>query len=263
MSAGPGIRVVAWNIRAGGGQRVEGIAEQIVCWEPDIVTLSEFRGTAPSRRLAELLGEFGWPHQRATAAQRPGAALRENALLVASRWPLRRLRLRSEPATKIDARRWLLVGVAAPRERGAALAIGAFHAPNDATGRKRRFLSRMLAAARAWRGTPALFAGDSNTGRPVIDEQSSVFGPWHARWMEAMHSTWPDAHRLRHGDAARAYTWCSPNGGNGFRLDEAFLHPALTRGRIELRHEWGRLRGSERRDVLSDHAALLVDFRQR
>ena len=42
------MRLVSWNIRAGGGRRVEGIAEQIARWQPDVVALSEFRATPPS-----------------------------------------------------------------------------------------------------------------------------------------------------------------------------------------------------------------------
>ena len=49
--------------------------------------------------------------------------------------------------------------------------------------------------------------------------------------------------------------------GNGFRLDEAFLHPSLAARLCDVRHEWGTEEGvTGRRDALSDHAALIVDF---
>ena len=41
-------RVVAWNIRAGGGKRIEHIAAQIAAWRADVVALSEFRATPAS-----------------------------------------------------------------------------------------------------------------------------------------------------------------------------------------------------------------------
>ncbi len=105
--------------------------------------------------------------------------------------------------------------------------------------------------------------GDTNTGRAHFDEESPVFGDRHDEWMHAMYRRWPDAHRLHAGDEARAYTWYSPNGGNGFRLDEAFLHPSLAARLLAIHHAWGADPGadapSQRREALSDHAALILD----
>ena len=83
------MRIVSWNIRAGGGRRVEVIARQIDDWNADVVMLSEFRGTPPSLALARGLAARGLSHQVSTADR---AAAATNALLVASRWPLRRIR---------------------------------------------------------------------------------------------------------------------------------------------------------------------------
>lgn len=252
------LRIVAWNIRAGGGTRVDGIAAQLARWAPDTLVLSEFRGSEPSRRLARMLAELGWAHQRATASNGQPNERRENALLVASRWPLRVVRLRPE---RSEPRRWLAVRVAVPAARGGPLTLGALHAPNGATGRKLPFLDTLLTLVDSWRGGPALLIGDTNTGRPEIDEESPVFSQRHGQWMESMHAVWPDAHRLQHGDHARAFTWYSPNAGNGFRLDEAFLHPSLADRLCSVQHRWGIDGDAKgRRDALSDHAALIVDF---
>ncbi len=70
---------------------------------------------------------------------------------------------------------------------------------------------------------------------------------------------WRDAYRLLHGPK-RVYTWYSPNKGNGFRLDEGFVNTRLIKRMTEARYVWGELDGSARRDVLSDHAALILDF---
>ena len=122
------MRVVAWNIRAGAGVRADAIARQLVRWQPDVVALSEFRGTPPSVRLATRLAAAGLTHQCATCDPR---APRRNALLVAARWPLERLGSRPAPR---DRCRWLLVGVAAP----VPVTVGAMHVPNRVTGRKYR-----------------------------------------------------------------------------------------------------------------------------
>ncbi len=55
---------------------------------------------------------------------------------------------------------------------------------------------------------------------------------------------------------ARAYSWYSPNGGNGFRLDQAFLSPGLLPRLEQASYIWGGGRNAG----LSDHAALLVDL---
>jgi hypothetical protein len=57
----------------------------------------------------------------------------------------------------------------------------------------------------------------------------------------------------------REFTWYSPNGNNGFRPDQAFLHPQLMRRLRKVRHVWGS-DGSKHRDALCDHAALVVDI---
>ena len=59
--------------------------------------------------------------------------------------------------------------------------------------------------------------------------------------------------------AVRAYTWYSPNGGNGFRIDQAFVNRQLRPRLRDVRYDWGRRVGRPSRR-LSDHAALLVDL---
>jgi exonuclease III len=244
------MRIVAWNIRAGGGGRVVPIARQLERWAPDIVALSEFRATPPSLALAAALGAAGLRHQCPTAdPRRPDM----NALLVAARWPLRRLRLARAPA---EPGRWLAVAVDAP----VPLVLGAMHVPNRVSGRKYPFLDAVLSCARGWRRGPALLVGDTNSGRRGIDEEAPAFNLREEGWIDALATCgWLDAFRhLRAG--ARAYTWYSPNGRNGFRIDQAFVNAPLLARLEDATHVWGGAsRG--RRAGLSDHAALLVDLR--
>ncbi len=148
------MRVVFWNIRAGGGVRAAAIARQIAAWEADAVALAEFRGTPPSGELARDLARLGLPYQWTTAdPARPGV----NGLLLASRWPLRRLRL---PCAPSEPCRWLLARVLAPEP----LALGVMHVPNRVGGRKYPFLDAVLTTARRRWATPALLVGDTNSG---------------------------------------------------------------------------------------------------
>ena len=244
------MRVVAWNIRAGGGVRAIRIARQIARWAPDVVVLSEFRATPPSCALAGALAAGGWPYQLTTAdARGPGV----NALLVAARWPLRRIRLRSAP---VETHRWLVAGVEAPLP----LVVGAMHVPNRVSGRKYPFLDAVLACARGWQRGPALLVGDTNSGRRGLDEEVPVFSAREEGWIDGLAACgWRDAFRHLRAEE-RMYTWYSPNGGNGFRIDQAFVNAPLLARLKEAAYVWGGPRRRSRRDVLSDHAALLVDL---
>jgi exonuclease III len=251
------VRIIGWNIRAGGGSRAAALAAQLRRWTPDVVALCEFRATSPSAALARALGAQGLIHQATTAdPRRPDV----NALLVASRWPLRRLAPRAWPC---EGGRWLLAGIAAPRP----FMLGAMHVPNRATGRKWPFLDAVLRVAERWGHGPAVLIGDTNSGRPGLDEAPTCRAGFNAReggWIEGLASAgWRDGFRHLRGDE-RAYTWYSPNAGNGFRLDQAFLNAALLPSLGAARYEWGRRRPGRRPSfALSDHAALLLDFHAR
>lgn len=241
------MRIVFWNICAGGGVRARRIARRLVAWGPDVVALCEFRGTPPSAAVSIALAEYGLPYQCTTAM---GAT---NGLLLASRWPLRRVRGRAEPA---EPGRWLLADVAAP----SPLTVGVMHVPNRVTGRKDVFFAEVLAMIGRWRRGPAVLLGDTNSGRPEVDEQVPVFGPREVAWLDAIERLgWADAFRSLRG-AARAYTWYSPNGRNGFRLDQAFVNRALQPRLKGIAYDWGARRRTGGGHALSDHAALVLDL---
>jgi exonuclease III len=248
------MRVVSWNIRAGGGVRIGAIADQLGRWAPDVVALSEFRGTQPSAALARALGERGLSHQLCTASV---GLPRVNALLVASRWPLTRVRLRAAPVA--EAGRWLLAHVAGPWP----LTLGAMHVPNRVTGRKFPFLDAVLGMAHTWRRGPALLVGDTNSGLIDLDEEVPAFSAEEDGWIRGLEAAgWIDAFRFFKA-SERAYTWYSPNGGNGFRIDQAFVNRALRPRLRSASYVWGVAangRARAPRHVLSDHAALLVDL---
>ena len=245
------MRIISWNIRAGGGRRIAGIAAQLQRWRPDVVALQEFRGTAPSRELARRLADLGLSHQCATATLAQAAA---NALLLASRYPLQTLRAAAMP---VEPQRWLLAKIVC----ASPFSIGVMHVPNAVSRRKAPFHQAVLRLAQRWRRGPALFIGDTNTGISGLDDVTHVFTPREEAWLRNLQAAgWRDAFRHRHGDT-RVYTWYSPQAGNGFRLDQAFINRRLIDRISEARYAWGvDDRAPERRDALSDHAALILDL---
>ena len=244
------MRIIGWNIRAGGGGRAAGIVAQLAAWAPDVVVLGEFRGTLPSAEVAAGLADLGLAHQRQkTNPELPAV----NGLLIASRWPLRPLWVKHRPA---DSNRWDLVAVEAPRP----FALGAMHVPNEVTGLKWPFLEQLTRLAEGWRRGPALLIGDTNSGRPVIDEENPVFRPRYGAWFDRMERAgWADGFRRVHSQR-REFTWYSPNGHNGFRIDQAFVNRQLQPRLLDVRHAWGVHPTNNSREALSDHAAIVVEF---
>lgn len=242
------LRIAFWNIMAGGGKRAEAITEQIKMWRPDVVALSEFRATPPSQSIATDLSETGLTHQLTTADKTHQA---RNALLLASRYPLQTVRLRKSPQ---PPHRWLLALVGADNP----FHIGVMHIPNMHTGFKVPYHESVLALIRRWRYGAGLLIGDTNSGLPDIDEEAPAFTSKEAAFMNGMDAAgWPDMFRVLYGDE-RAYTWYSPNGKNGFRLDQAFVNRQLMGQVTAFQYVWGEAEGHRQ---LSDHAAILLDMR--
>ena len=72
------MRIVFWNICAGGGLRAQRIAATLAAWAPDVVALCEFRGTPPSLALSTALAEYGLAapvHDRDRRRERTAAGL--------------------------------------------------------------------------------------------------------------------------------------------------------------------------------------------
>jgi exonuclease III len=206
------MRIVYWNIRAGGGKRAAGIFNQLLAWQPQVIALGEFRGTGASQKLAAHLAEAGWPYQLQTVDEENKAT---NALLTASKYPLERFEHCHAPAVPC---RWLLTRVMCDTP----FMMGNMHIPNFNTGYKYPYLKAVLKIMKKWKLGPAFFLGDTNSGKAYIDDVTGVFWKREHEWMEAIEALdWVDAFRHLRGEE-RVYTWYSHR-QNGYRLDQAFL----------------------------------------
>ena len=79
------MRLLAWNIRQGGGFRLPRIADALKRHDADIVVLSEYRGGPSAPRLVTALHALGYRH--ATTFVPPPS---RNGVLVAARRPFRK-----------------------------------------------------------------------------------------------------------------------------------------------------------------------------
>jgi exodeoxyribonuclease III len=230
------VRLLAWNIRQGGGSRLVGIMAAIARHDADVLVLSEYRGGESAVRLRTALkvGGYRYVTKLLPPPQRTG-------VLIASR---RRFVERGPVCVRIEEP-WRLVDV----DLGVLWLTGVYM-PNL---KAKVPCWQTLVDACALRTTAdALAIGDFNTCRAYVDEPGAIDATAH--FMDSMAAIgFSDLWRHRYPDG-REFSWYSHR-GNGFRIDHAFLSPGLAAraGVIRYSHE-------ERLAGLSDHSVLLLDL---
>jgi exodeoxyribonuclease-3 len=236
QEAAMSIRLMCWNIRHGGGARVERIYSAIRAHRAEIVVLTEFRDNSPGRFLRESLASGGWVHQ-ASSAPPP----RANGVLIASRDAF----VSHEQGDDVppDRHRWVTV-----QFENFGL-TGTYFPSLHAKVPHWEYMLRV--AARNSGGRHIVF-GDVNTGKNYIDEARSVFH--YGDYIDRMAALgWPEAWRYLH-PTGRQYSWYSHK-KNGFRIDHAYVSPALVPNLRQARYSH---RG--RKEGISDHSALVVEL---
>jgi len=284
------LRLLTWNIQQGGGKRWPRIAEYIRRQGADVVVLTEFH-PASGHDLRVRLAMIGLVYQVAAATSG-----NDNTILVASTTRLERVEgslplrgLPPETCARLQ-RRWLdlrlpawsLHGTDTPSDGRATvpLSLGGVHAP-AADGpiplaekpRLQReadcFWTALRPLLQRQRDTPYVLIGDLNTGLALdqhiagISDGAAFFGAPHVAALRD--EGWLDAWRQLHGER-QEYTWRHGRSG-GWRLDGAWLSPALRHTLIAARHRHAARRpytapdrGVTRMQRLSDHSALIVDI---
>ena len=230
------LRLLAWNIRQGGGARLAAIAEALARHEAEILVISEYRGGDSANRLRAALAALGYRHQTGLAPP-PG----KNGVLIAARRPFREHGAVSaglpEPYRMV-------------RVEFAGLFLCGIYMPNLLT--KVPYWEALITALRAEVGGPSVAIGDFNTCRAYVDEPGAIDATAH--FMDKIEAIgFCDLWRRRNPEG-REFSWYSTS-GNGFRIDHAFLSPALAAraGAIYYSH-------NERLARLSDHSPLILDL---
>lgn len=230
------MRLVAWNIRQGGGTRLPAIAQAVARHDADILVLSEYRGGDSALRLCETLERLGYPH---ITALRPLPG-RSGVLIAARR------RFRTDAA--LDSalpEPYRLVHVEIGK-----LSLCGVYMPNLLA--KVPYWEAVVASLAVRADGYALAIGDFNTCRAYVDEPGAIDRCAH--FMDRVAEIgFCDLWRHRYPEG-REFSWYSHR-GNGFRIDHAFLSPALARraGPVRYSHD-------ERLSGLSDHSPLILDL---
>jgi exodeoxyribonuclease-3 len=235
------VRILSWNIRQGGGRRLDAIVAAIAGHEPDVVVVNELR----ARTTPQLVAAF-----RATGLafhEHTSPASSENGTLIAARVPLRRRRA-GPPARvfrhgllEVDVDGWATVGaVYGPLERATL----------------RAFWDRMVGYATRRADNRYLLIGDFNAGESFVDAHAYKF--MSSDYLVAIREAgFVDLWRARNEETE--HTWFSFGRGgvalNGFRIDHAMASAALAGDATRCYYSH-----VEREARLSDHSALLVEF---
>ena len=230
------MRLLAWNIRQGGGSRLPRIADALKRHDVDIVVLSEYRGGPSAPRLSEALHSLGYRH--ATTVRPPPG---RNGVLVAARRPFREHgavdKGLPEPyrMVSVDFATFRLIGI---------------YMPNLPA--KIPYWEALIATLSSQSANRALAIGDFNTCRAYLDKAGAIDATAH--YMDAIEQIgFRDLWRHRYPDR-REYSWFSTR-SNGFRIDHAFLSQELAgcAGAVYYSH-------TERTAGLSDHSPLIVEL---
>ena len=242
-------RIIFWNIDHGGGERAGEIIAQVKAWKPDSIAFAEFRGTNPSQSIAAALQEAGYSHQLTTVdADNPAW----NAMCLASRYPLTRIRIVDAP---LPEQYWDLYWLLARVHTTPALHVGAVHVPWSNRYGRLDFYAAMLHIAEHWQYGPGVIIGDTNTGITSRDELTVNSDDYFTMFMDPMAKCgWRDMFRAFH-PVADALTWYSSY--RGLRLDQAFVNADLQAQVKTCWYDWGTPESHPR---LSDHATVLLDL---
>jgi exodeoxyribonuclease-3 len=230
------LRILAWNIRQGGGARLPAIGQALADHDADILVLSEYRGGDSANRLRAVLAGLDYPHAT-TLTPPPGG----NGVLIAARHPFREhgavCNSLPEPCR--------MVLVEFPDFR-----LAGIYMPNLL--RKVPYWEALIASLAGDAEGHALAIGDFNTCRAYVDEPGAIDATAH--FIDKVEAIgFCDLWRRNYPEG-REFSWYSTR-NNGFRIDHAFLSPVLAAraGAVRYSHD-------ERLAGVSDHSLLILDL---
>ncbi|NNE28267.1 MAG: hypothetical protein HKN16_01435 [Saprospiraceae bacterium] len=227
-------KLISWNIQAGGGTRIAGIARALSAEAPSCIILSEFRNNDSGAKLRGFLLKAGYKIQMAHAA--PGSI---NSVLIASKLPadtkLHHLADANFPYAIVEAvyPAFRVFGVYLPHKK------------------KHKLFPYLLDQIKEDE-TPAIIAGDFNSGFNFIDQKGDSF--WYSEYLAKLNKDGvADAFRHLHGDK-KEFSWFSHH-GNGFRYDHTYLSEDLLPlcKKCYYLHEW-------REAKLADHSPMVLEL---
>ncbi|MGA9142035.1 MAG: endonuclease/exonuclease/phosphatase family protein [Methanocella sp.] len=285
------MRFLTWNIRFGGvgadryeydpatsGKNVKAIGRSLLSQDADVIVLTEYRdATETGGVIKSMLEAAGYQ----SYVSNPD--LDKNGVLIAFGEGVREhydifhsdhFSIDKAALDEIFYYRWLglkLVSINGSED----VEILGLHIPDvkrsedlalmeKTLGYKKLFWQALIRYAKDVmdKGENAVITGDFNTGLNSVDKTPGGEGFYLSECMQEMKDLtdkdgrkWVDAWRKFHRKPSHVdYTWYTP-GGEGYRLDYAFVSPALGE-----QVKGARCSDTERVKGQSDHSMLVVDI---
>jgi exonuclease III len=231
------MRMLSWNIKWGGCERVPAILDRIGGHRPEIAIITEYKQDSSGTALTTGLHALGLSHIRES-----GPAAGRLGVLIASRHPL-------QPSTLLSGGEnldpWHLVDGAV----GGVRVLGAYLPWDD---RKIPYWTMVHTYAEANRNRPTVLIGDFNTAGYAVDGSGEALKQGASmRHLEVLgfYDAWRTANPEGH-----EFTWGARVEGSQ-RLDYAFVSEAVDKRRVRASHSH-----RERWEGISDHSVLIVDI---
>ena len=200
------MKISTWNIRHGGGSRVDAIKAEIDnLRSEDLLVITEFRSNKNGRAIRNHLTSLEFNHQFVTVEDE-----RTNGILIASKEPVscsidNALAEHAHRVAIVLCKGLKLFGCYFPQQK-----------------EKQKVFDYLVSQCTGLENT--VITGDINTGLHYADEQGASF--YCAAALKALQENgMPDAFRYLH-NTAREFTWFS-NAGNGFRIDHFMVSTNL------------------------------------
>ena len=235
------MRLIAWNILQGAGNRSRSVADELLRYNADLITLTEFRLPA-AQAVIDSLAERGYRHRLVGDPVQAG-----NRIALFSRLPF--LVYEAPFSTPAFRNRWMEVALPT-----VDVTVATVYGPMGEV--KKTFWTSLLRAADERRHRRFVLLGDLNTGDSRCDREGAPFNC--SEEFVELGYVLRDAWRHVNGNK-RDFSWFSwkrgKTGKNGFRIDHAFVSQPLLSHVRGCRYEHGA-----RERQLSDHSILILEL---
>ena len=223
------MKITTWNIRHGGGSRLQQIAAVLNgFYTSDVIVITEYRPNKNGKAIRAFLEEKGYRYQFATVTEE-----KKNGVLMASKLEFEaktdeRLAEHSHRVAIAQFKGFTLYGCYFPQQK-----------------EKQKVFDYLIEECA--NSDRSIITGDINTGLHFIDEKGKSF--YCADALYELNQSMQDAYRHLNGER-QEYSWYS-NAGNGFRIDHFMVSSALLGGvqSCEYHHE-------PRESKASDHSVM-------
>jgi len=226
--------ISTWNLRHGGGKRIEKIIEVLSeNSETDIFVLTEYRNNKNKEFIKSELNKLGYIYQ-----YNPNSDPKLNSVVMASKTDFN-----AETFDTLNEHKQRVIKISNQN-----LSIYGCYFPLH--NLKKEVFEFLLNQVNENKTENIIIVGDFNTGKHFIDEKGKTF--YCSEYLDKLEqSGMIDAWRFINGNK-KEFSWYS-NAGNGFRLDHFFIKSNLK----------NRLKNCEyihkyREEKISDHSMMMM-----